>query len=94
MNHARSTGVLTTSTLVATGRNYISGLVAGGDGTNVATVGVYDNTSATGTPVLTLIVPAGSRQVIYDVTHSIQVDNGLYVSVSGTGANFMLAFGA
>lgn len=93
-NHVKSSGVLTTNTAVAGGRNYVSSVIAGGDGTNVATISIYDGTSTGGLLLLTLYVKAGDRQAIYNPPRSIQVDNGIFASVSGTGANVQVCFGA
>lgn len=90
---ALSTGVLTSNTSVFSGKNLVNGLIAGGDGTNVATITVYDNTSASGSIIMQVIVPAGQRQVLVFPMRSIQASLGLYVSVSGTGANAQLYYG-
>lgn len=93
-NKAISTGVLTSSQTVATGKNYLAGLVVHADGTNVATVNVYDNTAASGTKLLSAIVKAGERQVVVFPHVSIQASSGLYVELSGTGAGATVIFGA
>lgn len=93
-NKSKSTGVLSANTLVWTGRNYISSVIAGGDGTNIATVNIYDGLNTGGVKVMSFIVPAGTRQTIFVPASSVTVDVGLYVEVSGTGANATVMFGA
>ena len=88
-----STGVLTTSGLVFTGKNRVNALTVLTDGTNSATVEVYDNTSASGTKrVVGKCVGANLIQhIIFD--NPVLFENGLYVSITGTGATTILFFG-
>jgi len=90
-----SSGLLTASGVVSAYKNYLNGLVAQADGTNVATVIIYDNPSAaSGTVIAKVVIPAGSRtqEILFD--KAIRADTGLYASISGTGAEATVYFGA
>lgn len=90
----RSSDLLAASTLVATGKNYLNGLIAGADGTNAATVTIYDNTAASGKVLMKLVVKAGNTAEIAFPTRGIHAENGIYVAISGTGASALAYFGA
>lgn len=88
-----TSGELDTSTLVYTGACFISGIFIGTDGTNPATVTVYDNTAGSGKKICPPIVVAGAtgyggRNVI----PMCKADNGIYVSLSGTGAKVSIEY--
>lgn len=94
INSAKSSDLLTTSGLIATGKNYLKGVKILTDGTNAATVIVYDNTTNSG-KVLYKGVVAGDQLAgpLDDFTHMVQAELGLYVVLSGTGANAVVYFG-
>lgn len=93
-NTCRSTGPVTTGTLVATGRNMLNGVIIGGDGTNAATITVYDNTAASGTKLVELVLEATSdRSRHFAFDNPIVAEVGLYVDVAGTGATATVLFG-
>lgn len=88
-----SSGVLSASALIWTGKNRINALTVLTDGTNSATVEVYDNTTATGTKrVVGKCVGANLiNHILFD--NPILFENGVYVSITGTGASGILFFG-
>lgn len=94
MSNAISSGVLTANTLLWTGRHLLAGVIAGADGTNEATINIYDGTSTAGSKILSLTVPVGQRQCMALPCKSIQLTTGLYVEVSGTGASAQVFYGA
>lgn len=64
------------------------------DGTNAATVIVYDNaTTNSGTILAKMIVPGTSsgREVVFP--YGVKALNGLYLSIAGTGAAATIHFG-
>lgn len=65
------------------------------DGTNTATVTVYDSATATtvGKTVLSYVLVAGAARFDgHDWSHGVACSQGLYVTLSGTGAKFILYY--
>ena len=90
----RTTGPVTSSQLIATGRNLLHGVIIGGDGTNAATVTVYDNTAGSGTKLFQEVLEASSeRSRGFSFPFAVVAVNGLYVAVSGTGAQATVFYG-
>ena len=88
-----STGVLNADTLIFTGRNRINALTVLTDGTNAATVDIYDNTSAANKiAVKGKCVGANLiNHIIFE--NPVYVENGIYADVTGTGATFIVFYG-
>jgi hypothetical protein len=86
-----STGYLSSGTLIKTGQCILTGVEAMADGTNVATITVYDNTTNSGKILAKFVVGAGSyyggRGNMY-----IPARKGLYVDISGTGAGAIVDY--
>lgn len=89
----RSSGPKSASALVATGRNLLHGVIVAADGTNDATVTVYDNTSAAGTKLLEVVVDGAIRSQQFDFSRPVVAELGLYVAISGTGAGATVFYG-
>lgn len=82
-----SSGLLNVgTTVVATGKSILSGLMVISDSTNTATVTVYDNTAASGTVLakLTATITTGANSLA--LTTPIRADIGITAVVSGTGS--------
>lgn len=98
MGLALSSGLVaaTAATVLCTGKCILSGVVAISDGTNTATVTVYDNAStASGTVLAQVTSPAGQGTNSISFVTPIRADNGLVIAVTGTGTpNGILYFGA
>lgn len=65
------------------------------DGTNAATLTVYDNASAASGLVLAyLTVPASPTETVVQLNlpKEIAAKNGIYASVSGTGAKYVIYY--
>jgi hypothetical protein len=99
MGLARSSGIIsaTAGTNIAKGRNILSGLMVVSDNVNTASVTVYDNalgdTSGLVLARLSATVTTGANSLAF-VT-PICAENGLSVSVTGTGApQAIVYFGA
>lgn len=90
--YAISTGEKTTSALILTGLGAFCGVVINTDGSNNATIIIYDNTSAAGKKIHEQVVLGA------DITGGIvkwpptDVLNGLYLSISGTGASAIVEY--
>ena len=81
-----STDLLSSSTLVFTGKCYLRSVGVFTDGTNAATVTVYDNTSAAGKKVAGPYVICGACYFGGETMPPTPCANGIYVVISGTGA--------
>jgi hypothetical protein len=93
MASSRSSGVLSADTLIATGRSRINALTVFSDGTNVATVELYDNTAGSGTVVAKGICAAATRTQHIIFENPVIVESGIYADVTGTGAGFVVFYG-
>ena len=88
-----SSGLKTTSQLIATGRNRINAITFLGDGTNVSTLNIYDNTTIGGKIVAKVVNKATDQQNHVIFTNPVIVENGLYAELTGTGGNYILYYG-
>ena len=86
-NTARSSGEQTSSAILVTGRALLSGVLVITDGTNDATVILYDNTAASGTKVFEAVVAGANDAELFSFNKDVFCENGLYLSISGTGAS-------
>jgi hypothetical protein len=88
-----SSGALTANTQVVTGKGLLNGVLVNTDGTNAATVVVYDGTDTNGIMLVKAVV-AGSEN-IKDIlfNKAVRADVGLYVTVNGTGASAIVYHG-
>lgn len=86
MGPAKSSGRKTASAAIVTGSGKLRGVIAEADGTNAATITVYDGTSAAGTELCKIIVDATATYESLVFEHGISADTGIYLALSGTGA--------
>lgn len=88
-----SSGVLNADTLLFTGRNRVNAITVLTDGSNAATVELYDNTAASGTKrVVGKCVGANLiNHIIFE--NPVLFESGIYADVTGTGATFIVFFG-
>lgn len=100
MGTALSSGLVavTSATQVGhTGKQKLNSITAIGDGTNAATVTVYDNGSAaaSGTVLAQAVVAASTtnRTVSIVFNTPVRADNGLVIVVAGTGAQGHITYG-
>lgn len=90
----RSSGELTSSTALQAQGSLLDGVLVITDGTNAATVIIYDNASAASGKKLFEAVVAGANNTGYfDLPYAVKAEDGLYVSISGTGASAIVYFG-
>lgn len=87
-NSITSGGRITSSAVVSNAPGRLHGIVAEADGTNAATITIYDNASAaSGTILAKIIVDATlthENLILPEV--GIEANNGVYCEISGTGA--------
>lgn len=88
-----STGVLNADTLIWTGKNRINAITVITDGTNAATVDLYDNTAGSGKIAVKgrCVGNALMNHIIFE--NPILFENGVYADVTGTGASYIVFFG-
>jgi len=89
-----SSDLLSASAIVYTGRGTLNALTVLTDGTNPATVTVYDNTAASGVVLMKGFVQGTDRTNTIALNLAVRCKNGLYVSISGTGAAAIVYYGA
>lgn len=85
-------GQVSTSGQVVAGGAYLTAITVLTDGTNDATVILYDSTAASGKVVAKLWVPGGLYSDRMSWTYPLRVGNGIYASVSGTGASALVEY--
>lgn len=88
-----SSGLQTTDQLLYTGRNRINAITLITDGTNAASVVVYDNTTAA-SKVAAKVTAAGAQNTMHVIFENpVLCENGIYADVTGTGAAYIVFFG-
>ena len=90
---ATPSGEKSLSSLIYTGKCLLTGIKIVTNGTNDATVEIYDNTEASGTKVDKFVVSGDENYggAIYGKS-PIMMSTGIYVTLSGTGANFFVFY--
>lgn len=84
---AISSGLLTTSTVIYTGLRYFVGAIVLTDGTNAATVTVYDTPNTSGAVVCKLSCAGPDRESTFSLGDGgVRAKRGLYALVEGTNA--------
>lgn len=92
---AKSSGLLAAGTTVVVDRkSYLNSVTVVSDGTNAATVVVYDNSSAASGTALAKASTSTSGTVHLNFESHVRADNGLTVEVSGTGAGAVITYDA
>lgn len=94
MASSRSSGLKTTDAVIATGRNRINAITLLGDGTNAASLIVYDHPSSASGVVLakvTALATARFTHVIFE--NPVVAEDGIFADVTGTGAEYIVYFG-
>lgn len=88
-----SSGLKTSDAAIASGKNRINAVTLITDGTNTASVVVYDEASATGT-VLAKVTAAGAQNTVHiTFENPVKCEIGLYADVTGTGAGYIVYYG-
>ena len=87
-SHTYSSGSITSSSVVSKYPCLLTDLAVYADGTNGATVVLYDNASAaSGTIIGKVIVPALSKSGGLVIPIPVKASNGVYISITGTNAS-------
>lgn len=94
MASSRSSGLKTADAVIQTGRNRINAVTLITDGTNAASVIVYDNPSAASGLVLAKVTASGAQNTMHVIFENpVAAEDGLYADVTGTGAGYIVYYG-
>jgi hypothetical protein len=93
MASSQSSGVLNANTLVFNGRQRINALTVFTDGTNDATVSLYDNTTNSGKISVKGLCVGANKVQHFIFENPVFMQDGLYAAVTGTGASFIVFYG-
>lgn len=89
----RTSGVKAADAVILAVRGYFYGIEIITDGTNSAAVIVYDNaTAASGTVVFKGTVPGASNFGGALFIQPVEMFNGIYVDMTGTGMNYIVYY--
>ena len=80
-------GEKTSSVLIDTGSGELRGVNINTDGSNNATIILYDNTAASGVKLWEQVVLGADISGGFFDSFGIEYENGIYLSISGTGAS-------
>lgn len=83
----RSLGESTADGVIRSGRTRLAAVEIITDGSNNATVILYDNTAASGTKVFEGGAVGADLSKFIEFPRPVKCDNGLYLDISGTGAS-------
>lgn len=93
MTTSRSSDLLTADTLIWTGRGLLTGVSVLADGTNAATVVIYDGLTATGKVLAKVIVDATTTESHIDFSRPVVAEIGIFADIAGTGAEYIVYTG-
>lgn len=82
----------TADATVATGKAGLVSVIVHGDGTNAASLIIYDNTAASGTKVFQALLLATETVRQFFFPHPVKAEIGLFADVSGTGASYSIYY--
>lgn len=89
---SEGSGELTSSAIVKTGPCFCSAVLVITDGSNAATVILYDNTSAAGKKVWEGVIAGATGYGGRNWTFPVRCRNGIYCAISGTGASAIVEY--
>jgi hypothetical protein len=86
-NPATSSGLKSSDAVICARPCKIKSIIALADGTNAATIVLYDNKSAaSGTELVKIVVDAGLTYELFHIDAGVEALNGAYLDLTGTGA--------
>ena len=89
-----TTDRLGTSREIFRGSGFLYGCLVETDGTNNATLTIYDNTTNTGKIMRKIIVPGANYYGGFELPVGLKCSNGIYATISGTGAHYWITYGS
>lgn len=81
-----STGKISSSSAVISGPGFLTDVIVRTDGSNAATVTLYDGTNTSGTEIFSTVVDGANYTGGWIFNFPLQFKTGIYVTISGTGA--------
>lgn len=91
---SRSSGLKNADAAISAGRNRINAITLLGDGTNAASLIIYDNASAASGTVLAKITQLATARLTHIIFENpVFAENGIYADVTGTGAEYIVYYG-
>lgn len=93
MASSRSSGVISTDTLLWTGVNRVNALTVITDGTNAATVDLRDGTTVAGTIKIEGKCLGASLINHFIFENPVYFETGIFIDLTGTGASCIVYFG-
>jgi len=94
MTHSCNTiGPQTGNVLLSSGPTLVDGILVKTDGTNNATLTLYDNTAGSGDIVFSVVVAGANRSGYFPFPNPLKTYTGLYATISGTGAEYFIYIG-
>ena len=91
-SHSTGFGYLTGSGSVYLGPCELTQIIVKTDGTDAATITVYDSPSASGEVVTGWTCSGASNACAQDWVTPRQIKNGIYVVISGTNASYIVEY--
>ena len=88
----QTTDRLTADAIICGGPSVLYGIAVETNGTNIAILTLYDNTSASGKIIRKVGIPGASLCGLYEFPVGLYAANGIYADVSGTGAAYWVTF--
>jgi len=82
----KSLGERTSDQSLWAGKGQLAAVQVLTNGTDNATVIIYDNTSASGTKLFEATLAGSENARLFDFSSPISFDTGAYLDISGTGA--------
>lgn len=93
MGTAVTSGLLSSDTVIFQGRGMLNAVQGYGDGTNVATINVYDGLDNTGKLLGRVVVLAGEQVSGGNINTPVRFEVGLFIQITGIGAGGLLHWG-
>lgn len=93
MEPSTSSGLKSSDAVISARPCRIMSIIAVADGTNQATIDLYDNaTAGSGTLLAKIVVDAGLTYELFHIDGGIAASNGAYLDLTGTGAGAIVHF--
>jgi hypothetical protein len=94
MASSRSSDLKSADAAIAAGANRVNAVTLLTDGTNAASVILYDNATAASGKVLAKVKATGAeliKHVLFE--NPVYAENGIYADVTGTNAEYIVYYG-
>jgi len=94
MASARSSDLKSADAVISAGRNRINAVTLLGDGTNAASLVLYDHPSAASGKVLAKVTQLATARLTHIIFENpVIAEDGIYADVTGTNAEYIVYFG-